>query len=89
MIRARQACEATGNVYPEMLDTLARAYAENGRLAEAVATAKKACDAAPASLTPQEMQLMFQRLHLYEEALTNQKRGIRPPRRNADTPLTK
>lgn len=41
---AEQALQATGSKVPEVLDTLAAAYAEAGRFPEAVQTAKKAGD---------------------------------------------
>jgi tetratricopeptide (TPR) repeat protein len=46
MFRARQADVATGGRRPEMLDTLAAAYAAGGRFSDAVATATKAINLA-------------------------------------------
>src|SRR5439155_4864777 len=52
---ARQACQATAYRQPEFLDTLAAAYAENGRFEEAQAAARQALDlleTAPGKLAP-------------------------------------
>jgi Flp pilus assembly protein TadD len=38
---AERACQATGHKVPELMDTLAAAYAEAGRFSQAVATAEK------------------------------------------------
>lgn len=46
---AERACQLTGNTQPALLGTLAAAYAEAGKFADAQATAKKAYDLALAS----------------------------------------
>ena len=46
---AEKACAMTDNKQPEMLTTLAAAYAESGRFEDAIATAQKAHDLAATS----------------------------------------
>ena len=61
---AEQACELTQYEDPDKLDTLAAAYAEVGRFADAVATARRALRAAdPKSQLAGEVR---ERLALYE-----------------------
>jgi tetratricopeptide (TPR) repeat protein len=63
---AEQACQATGDQQPAILDTLAAAYAEVGRFDEAVATARKALTLA---LSAEQLDLadgIRERLRLYE-----------------------
>jgi Flp pilus assembly protein TadD len=49
-----------------MLDTLAAAYAESGRFAEATATIRRAIAAAQVSPEPQAATLLRGRLGLYD-----------------------
>ena len=55
----------SGNV-PSLLDTLAAAYAEDGRFEQAIATAKKAIELAQANTQPQLARKIERRLQLYE-----------------------
>jgi tetratricopeptide (TPR) repeat protein len=46
---AKRACELTNNKNPGILDTLAAAYAADGRFSQAIETAKKALELCPSS----------------------------------------
>ena len=63
---AQQACKLTDFNAPELLDTLAVAYAAAGRFADAVATANKALQL-PQS--PQKRDLIQKRLDLYRQKI--------------------
>lgn len=62
---AQKACELTGYKHPELLDTLAVAYAAAGRFPEAVETAEKAVSLAVAAGNSQQAQQIQSRLQLY------------------------
>ena len=66
---ARQVCQATDYSRPEFLLTLAVCYAELGRSAEAVTTAKKALALASPSLQPDLRQAIQARLQVYQRRL--------------------
>ena len=66
LFRARQAGEATEGKDPEILDTLATAYAETGNLTEAAASARRAVAAATASGRPDLARQLQRKLHDYE-----------------------
>ncbi len=63
---ARVACEGEGGNNPEYLDTLAAAYAENGRFKEAVATARKSLELARKASDEELAQELRDRLKRYE-----------------------
>jgi protein O-mannosyl-transferase len=63
---ARQACEATDRSRPELLDTLAAAYAEAGRFQEAVSEARRAVALASSTAEPALAEQIARRLKLYE-----------------------
>jgi tetratricopeptide (TPR) repeat protein len=65
---ARQACQATEERQPELLDTLAAAYAEAGRFAEAIQTARKALALAAENDQRTLRDEIEQRLRLYEDS---------------------
>jgi len=62
---AQRACELTGNSDANCLDTLAVAYAANGRFNDAVATTQKAIILARAGGQAELVQKMGARLELY------------------------
>jgi tetratricopeptide (TPR) repeat protein len=62
---AQQACQATGDEQPALLDALAAAYAEAGQFDQAVAVARQAL-ARAASSDPGRTRQLEDRLHLYE-----------------------
>jgi tetratricopeptide (TPR) repeat protein len=64
---ATKACRATGERDPELLDTLAMAYAANGRFDDAIATAKKGLAQAQATNSPLWTSVLQQRLRLYQK----------------------
>ncbi len=64
---AAQACQATGEREPRLLDILAAAYAETGRFAEAVATAEKAGQLAGHAGQPGLAGDIKERLACYEK----------------------
>jgi tetratricopeptide (TPR) repeat protein len=66
---AERAVQITGGADWRMLDTLASAFAESGRFAEAAATIHRAIAAAQASSEPQAAALLRGRLALYEAGL--------------------
>ena len=68
LFRAKQACQATGDRQPEMLDTLATAEAATGKLVEAIATEKKASELAGAT-QPELADQIQGHLHHFQEAL--------------------
>jgi protein O-mannosyl-transferase len=63
---AEQVCDATGWREPAFLDTLAAAYAEQGRFGDAAATARKALSRARETRQIDLAHQVFQRLTLYE-----------------------
>ena len=63
---AQQACQLTGRREVGALDTLAAAYAEAGRFAEAVQTARDALDLAMQQDKPALAESIQARLRLYE-----------------------
>jgi len=63
---AGQVCQSAGTDNPAVLDTLAAAYAEAGRLAEAVATARRAIDLAVVAGQPDLAAKIRSRLTVYE-----------------------
>src|SRR5262249_2364753 len=65
---ARQACQATGERQPELLNTLAAAYAETGRFADAVRTARQALALAAENEQRGLCDEIEQRLRLYEDS---------------------
>ena len=62
---AQQALQLAGSESPQLLDTLAAAYAEAGRFDEAVATARKALTAATQANKEQLAKDIQGRLELY------------------------
>ena len=80
---AWQAEQLSGGNHPEILDTLAAAYAEAGRFGEAVETAKRALNL-PATKNNKPLAEAIQiRLKLYEAGFqfrdTNQTSSPAPP----------
>ena len=65
VVLAEHACQVTGRRRPDMLDTLAAAYAGTGRFAEAVRTAESAIQLARATGHEALVQEVAQRLRLY------------------------
>jgi Flp pilus assembly protein TadD len=65
---AERACELTGYQQPELLDTLAAAYASAARFSEAVATAQKALELAQSLEQKQLIEDIRNRLRLYKAA---------------------
>jgi tetratricopeptide (TPR) repeat protein len=63
---AEKACEITGYANPEVLDTLAAAYASAGRFSDAIRTAEQAMDAALADSKEELAQQIQDRLLLYK-----------------------
>ena len=63
---ARQAEQLSGGNHPEILDTLAAAYAEAGRFGEAVETAKRALNLPAAKNNKPLAEAIQIRLKLYE-----------------------
>ncbi len=63
---AHRACELTMNTHPEMLDTLAAAYAASGKFSDAVATAQKAIKLADKSDRNDLVNQIRERLVLYK-----------------------
>jgi tetratricopeptide (TPR) repeat protein len=63
---AERAVQISGGTDWRLLDTLAAAYAESGRFAEATATIHRAIAAAQASPEPQAATLLRSRLVLFE-----------------------
>ena len=63
---ARQAVQLSGGVSPEMLDTLAAAYAEAGRFPEAIATARQASELSIAQTNKPLADDIQTQLRLYE-----------------------
>ena len=66
---AQRACELTGYKEPIPLDTLAAAYAAEGRFDDARTTAEKALAAAKAAKQQELAQRIENRLKLYEQGL--------------------
>jgi tetratricopeptide (TPR) repeat protein len=64
---ARKACEATKHAVPEMLDTLAAAYAATGSMEQATATATQAMTLARSLNNPALAQEIEMRLNLYKK----------------------
>jgi tetratricopeptide (TPR) repeat protein len=64
---AEQVCQATAFADPEGLDTLAAAYAEAGRFAEAAGSARKAAELARAAGQADQAREIEGRLRLYEQ----------------------
>ncbi len=62
---AERACQLTGGANPAMLATLAAAYAEAGRFADAVSTQQKVCDLAAAQGPSAQLDLFQRRLELF------------------------
>jgi protein O-mannosyl-transferase len=63
---AQQAVQLSGDNSPEILDTLAAAYAEAGRYAEAVETAQRALNLTATQNNPPLAEAVQNRLKLYE-----------------------
>jgi Flp pilus assembly protein TadD len=63
---ARRAQQLTGGRQVEVLDALAAAYAEAGRFAEAVATARQALELATLKNSPAVVQELRSQLALYQ-----------------------
>ena len=63
---AERANQLTGYREPEMLDTLAAAYAEAGRFPEAIQTAQKAVDLASSADKDELAKDIESRMHLYQ-----------------------
>ena len=63
---AQRACQLTGHREVNALDTLAAAYAEAGRFAEAVQTARQALDLATQQNEPGPAEFIQAKLRLYE-----------------------
>jgi protein O-mannosyl-transferase len=75
---AEQACALTGQREPMVLGTLAAAYAEAGRFAEAVETAKKAAGLAEEAKEVELASRNGQLLELYRARQPYHERGITP-----------
>ena len=67
---AEQVCRATEYRVPELLDTLAMAYAASGRFGEAVATARKAMELAARADRPEYAKKIEVRLELFAAGRT-------------------
>src|SRR5262249_35769071 len=65
---AERACELTENKDPAVLDTLAKAYFDNGQAAKALETQEKAVKLAKGTQLEQD-QTMTQRLEQYRKAV--------------------
>jgi tetratricopeptide (TPR) repeat protein len=63
---AQQAVQLSGGKSPEILDTLAAAYAEAGRFPEAVATAQRALDLSAVQNNKPLAEVIQNQLKLYE-----------------------
>ena len=63
---AEKANQLSGDGQPEMLDTLAAAYAEAGRFPEAVRTSRKAVDLASSRGQPELAKQLEARMRLYQ-----------------------
>jgi len=63
---ARKAEQLAGSSHPEVLDTLAAAYAEAGQFSEAIETAKKALQLVSAQHNSAMADAVRARLKLYE-----------------------
>lgn len=62
---ASKACELTGNQQPDMMDTLAAAYAEAGQFDKAIATAQKAAELASTANQEPLLEVIQSHLQLY------------------------
>ena len=62
---AERACQLTGSTNLWLLSTLAAAYAEAGRFAEAVSAQQKVCELAVAQGQPARQEPFQRRLELY------------------------
>ncbi len=62
---AEHASQSAGEKDPGYLDTLAAAYAANGRFSEAITTAQKTIELARATMQPERVRKMEARLELY------------------------
>jgi Flp pilus assembly protein TadD len=71
VFRARQACEATAFRQPDMLATLANAYAELGDPSKAVATARRAMELAQANRDQKLIQQLSRDISTYEALLAH------------------
>jgi tetratricopeptide (TPR) repeat protein len=71
VLRAQQACQATGNAEPRFLHTLAAAYAAAGRFDEAVPTAEKALNLATSGNQLDLAREIEARLRLYRSRVPN------------------
>lgn len=80
---AEKACELTGSSHPIMLSTLAAAYAQSGRFADAVAAAEKACRLAEAQADAELLSRTKHFLELYRQRevypYPNRLRASTPP----------
>jgi tetratricopeptide (TPR) repeat protein len=76
LLRARQACQSTDDRNPQMLDTLASAYAAAGCALRAVETAQKAVEAAKLAGPPELVRAMEARLRAYEAGLSSHGGGL-------------
>jgi tetratricopeptide (TPR) repeat protein len=65
LMLATKACRATGARDPELLDTLAMAYAANGRFDEAIATAQKGIARAQEAGSTEWLSVLQERVQLY------------------------
>src|SRR5262249_54692273 len=65
LIWSRQCCQATGNQTPELLDTLAAAYAANGQFEKAAATAAAGARHATAQGNSELARVLHERQQLY------------------------
>jgi tetratricopeptide (TPR) repeat protein len=63
---ARQADRLSGNKHPEILDTLAAAYAEAGRFSDAIQVAQDAAELAGATAQPELFRQIQGRIKLYQ-----------------------
>jgi Tfp pilus assembly protein PilF len=78
-VLAESFCRATANERPELLDTLAAAYAAEGRFPEATATAKLARARAEAASQEEWVPALRERVALYEKGKRLQWAGAKPP----------
>jgi len=73
---AQKACKLTMNTRPEMLDTLAAAYAACGKFSDAVDTAEKAMRLADRSSQSELTREIRKRLALYKEQKPYRMRAV-------------
>jgi len=81
---AKQASQATGGKDPEIVATLARAYAVTGRLAEALEVAKRARELAAGAGQAELDEQIQKDLRIYEETLKKKKTTPLPDEKKSE-----